>query len=171
MAELPPFELWFASVTTEDLAVGEEVAFDVISISRPPSDLATWYRSMYVFGNHLWVVSAHRHLVMTNSGVVIMFEFENVIPLQWSKPNGYTNWICWVDWKDFRVGLWEVPSNCTSLQLGGGKLWKFCCNHAMWWIWVHSSELLLNPTFSLVICISNARWTSFFSFDVRQCGN
>lgn len=53
LAELPPFELWFVSVVVEDLATGEEVAEDVISINSLPSNLATGYRSMYAFGNHL----------------------------------------------------------------------------------------------------------------------
>jgi hypothetical protein len=40
------------------MAVGEEVSEDVVSINTPPSSLATTYRSMYVFGNHLQVANA-----------------------------------------------------------------------------------------------------------------
>jgi hypothetical protein len=53
LAKLPPFELRFVSDVIKDLTIGEEVAKDVISISSLPSNLATCYRSMYAFGNHL----------------------------------------------------------------------------------------------------------------------
>jgi hypothetical protein len=53
LAELPPFELWFVGDVVKDLTIGEEVVEDVISISSLPSNLATCYRSMYAFGNHL----------------------------------------------------------------------------------------------------------------------
>ncbi len=57
LAKLPPFELWFASDVVEDLTISEEVAKDVISISSPPSNLATCYWFMYAFGNCLRVAN------------------------------------------------------------------------------------------------------------------
>jgi hypothetical protein len=53
LTELPPFENLFPIVVVESIAKGEEIQGDVISISIPPSNIATAYRFMYVFGKHL----------------------------------------------------------------------------------------------------------------------
>ncbi len=96
-----------------------------------------------------------------------------LFPFQWSKPNSGINWICWVDWRNFGVGLLEVPNNCATLQLDGGKLQRFYNNCETWRIWVHLNELwTLDPTFNSFICVSHAFWTRFFfSKDARSCGN
>jgi hypothetical protein len=52
LTELPPFENLFPIVIVENIANGEKVQGNVISISIPPSNIATAYRFMYVFGKH-----------------------------------------------------------------------------------------------------------------------
>jgi hypothetical protein len=76
MAELPPFELWLFNVVVNAMAVGEDVVEDMVSISIGPLDLATSYRSMCAFGNHLWVVSVEAHLSTLDSSVATTFEQE-----------------------------------------------------------------------------------------------
>jgi hypothetical protein len=75
LVELPPFELWIASVIAEDMA-GLDIALNVISIITPSSDFAIAYQSMWAFGNHIRVASAENHLSIVDSGVVATFEQE-----------------------------------------------------------------------------------------------
>ena len=51
----------------------EVVEADVVSLSKPPSDLATKYCSIWAFGNHLRVASAEIHLTTCDSGVAAIF--------------------------------------------------------------------------------------------------
>jgi len=53
LAKLPRFEVWFATTLTKEMAIGAEVGKYVISIKTSPSEMATAYRSMWAFGNHL----------------------------------------------------------------------------------------------------------------------
>ncbi len=76
MVELPPFELWLFNFVVNAMAIGEDVVEDMVSISIGPLDLATSYRSMCAFGNHLWVVSVEAHLSTLDSSVATTFEQE-----------------------------------------------------------------------------------------------
>ena len=51
----------------------EAIEANVLSLSKPPSELATKYRSMWAFGNHLRVASVETHLKTCDSGVAATF--------------------------------------------------------------------------------------------------
>ena len=51
----------------------DDVDADVVSLSKLPSELATKYRSMWAFGNHLRVMSVEEHLKTSDSGIVATF--------------------------------------------------------------------------------------------------
>jgi hypothetical protein len=57
MVDLLAFENWFVGAIVESLAIGKEIAKNVLSMRIPPSNLTTSYRSMYAFGNHLRMAS------------------------------------------------------------------------------------------------------------------
>ncbi len=76
MLELASFEKWFPIVIAKAMANDEEVSKNVISISIPPLDYATTYRSMYALRNHLQVTSAKQHLSTQDSRVATTFEQE-----------------------------------------------------------------------------------------------
>ena len=76
-AELPEpktYSVWLEeSVSQKMVENPEAVEADVAALSKPPSELATKYRSMWTFGNHLRVASAETHLTTCDSGVAAIF--------------------------------------------------------------------------------------------------
>jgi hypothetical protein len=76
MVKLPTFENWFLGAIAQSLATCEESAKDILSTKIPPSNLATSYRFMYAFGNHLQMASAKVHLAIIDFGITTTFEQE-----------------------------------------------------------------------------------------------
>lgn len=68
------FDKWLAEHVSHLLASNPtKVDGDVACLSKPPSPMATKYRSMWAFGNHLCVASVEQHLLTNDSGVVATF--------------------------------------------------------------------------------------------------
>ena len=66
--------MWLQEYVEEQVVLNEvEVDADVISLSKPPSEYATKYRSMWSFGNHLRVAGVEHHLRTCDSGVAATF--------------------------------------------------------------------------------------------------
>jgi hypothetical protein len=76
MVNLPTFENWFLGAIAQSLPTCEEIAKDILSVKIPPSNVATSYRFMYAFGNHLQMASAKVHLTIIDFGITTTFEQE-----------------------------------------------------------------------------------------------
>jgi hypothetical protein len=63
LTKLLPFEVWIPIVVVETIANYKKVSKEVMLINISPLDYAIEYHSMYVFGNHLWVVNAKWHFL------------------------------------------------------------------------------------------------------------
>jgi hypothetical protein len=68
-----PFTRWFPTAVQEDIRSGVGVIEDVKALINPPSREGRSYRSMYVYGNHIWVRSAEVNLNTYDSSVVATF--------------------------------------------------------------------------------------------------
>ena len=73
LKELPKFASWVRSEVQRAVAAGEHVVEEVKAMACPLNLLATSYRGMYAFGNHLQVASAKVGLTTSDSGVVGTF--------------------------------------------------------------------------------------------------
>lgn len=74
LAEPKPFTEWLEETVYQRFTENaESVEADVLALSKVPSELATKYRSMWAFGNHLRLASAETHLKTCDSGVAAIF--------------------------------------------------------------------------------------------------
>jgi hypothetical protein len=98
LVELPPFELWIVSVIAEDMAIGLDVALDVISIITPSSDFAIAYQSMWAFENHVRMASAKNHLLIVDFGVAATFEQECCSHSKsWNQMLAFIEYVGWIE--------------------------------------------------------------------------
>ena len=69
-----PFSAWLEDHMEERVSINpDEIDADVQCLSKLPSELATKYRSMWAFGNHLHVLGVEQHLKTSDSGVAATF--------------------------------------------------------------------------------------------------
>lgn len=75
LREALPFPEWLRVEvqSEEENSIEGHPEEDVVQLSRPPSNRATKYRSMWAFGNHLRVVGVEAHLKTCDSGVAATF--------------------------------------------------------------------------------------------------
>jgi hypothetical protein len=67
------FTTWFPVVVQDDINQGVDVFMDVQALLMPPSRNAKSYKSMYAYGNQIWVCSVESNMNTCDSGVAVTF--------------------------------------------------------------------------------------------------
>jgi len=76
-APLPRFAMWIkVSTALANIRNGEIIDKDVVHMSMPLTLEAMSYRSMYAYGNHIYVSNAKKQLKTNDCGVATTFEQE-----------------------------------------------------------------------------------------------
>jgi hypothetical protein len=129
-------EQWLINVIINVIARSENVLKIVVLINTSPLELATSYHNICIWkpslsANYRNASFNYRFRVWNNIWTIML------VPFEWSQPCNCVYGICWVDWKNRRIGWWEVPNGCGCLQLSSGKLWNVYDNNKTWWIQVN----------------------------------
>ncbi len=82
LAPLPPFATWIMASIAMAFNDGDTIDKDVVHMSMLPTLETMSYQAVYVYGNHIHVISVEEHLTISDYGVMATFEQECV-----SSPN------------------------------------------------------------------------------------